>query len=304
MKEMLNIAGFSKQALFKYREREKVMEQTGHEILEQMHQLRQRHKRMGCRKMYYAVKKPLPVGRDKFEAIGFSNGYKLKRKISPLKTTWSQRVEIYPNLVNGMKLNNINQVWQSDIFYFRIEGTHYYGVTIVDVYSRKLLALHASRSLRAEQTAMALRKAIKAREGKQLDQCIFHSDYGSQYISNSVKQLIRSHNMRMSMCKMPQENAYAERIQGTLKNDYIYEHALTANNLKSAIRKIMGYYNNERPHDSIGKLTPTEFESHVEKMVDNIRPEMTIYQGFEKKLTIPTVFNKEKSNQKRKSQPL
>ena len=52
-----------------------------------------------------------------------------------IKTTWSQLVEVYPNRIEGEVLDNINQVWQSDIFYLGIEQQHFYGVTIEDVLS-------------------------------------------------------------------------------------------------------------------------------------------------------------------------
>lgn len=282
MKDMLALSDYSKQALFKYRRRVNVVDGLKQEVLVSMSDIRTRHKRMGCRAMYYATSDP-PVGRDRFEQIGFANGFKLKRRTNVVKTTWGQRVEVYPNLIEGMTVNGINQVWQSDIFYCKVENKDCYGVTIIDVYSRRLLALHMSYSMRAEHLVKALQQAIKSRKGMDISGCIFHSDRGSQYISKSVKQLITWSAMKMSMCKMPQQNAYVERIQGTLKNDYLNEHILTTGNLQSVVSRIKSYYNNERPHSSLKMMCPARFETYVNTIVHSHRPETHIYQWIEEK---------------------
>jgi len=98
MKTMYTVAGISKQALWKYNKRQEEVGRITGQVTEIMHQLRTRHKRMGCRRMYYAMRKPVPVGRDLFEQIGFANGFKLRQKRNVMKTTWAQRVEVYPNL--------------------------------------------------------------------------------------------------------------------------------------------------------------------------------------------------------------
>jgi len=277
---MYTVAGISKQALWKHNKRQEEVSRINGEVVDMIRDIRTRHKRMGCRRIYYTVHDRLPIGRDLFEQIGFANGFKLKFKRNVMKTTWSQRVEVYPNLIEGLVLNGINQVWQSDIFYLKVEETDYYGVSIEDVYSRKLLALHFSKSLRAEQNTKALKKALKTRKGSDVEGCIFHSDRGSQYISDSHKTLLKEAGMKISMCKMPQENAYVERIQGTLKYEYLFEHKLTKVNLQQMAWKIIRWYNEERPHSELNMMMPTAFEKYVKNMVENDRPEMPIYKGF------------------------
>ena len=300
MKDLYDIAGISKQALWKYDKRQEASMSIIGEVLDIIRDVRTNHKRMGCRRIYYTSKKSLPIGRDIFERIGFANGYKLKLKRNVMKTTWSQRMEVFPNLIEGMLLNGINQLWQSDIFYLKIEGANYYGVSIEDVYSRKLLALHLSQSLSAQQNVKALKKALVMRKGSDVSRCILHSDRGSQYISKSHKTLLRAVGMRISMCKMPQENAYVERIQGTLKYEYFFEHKLTHENLNSMARKIQGWYNKERPHSKLNMMTPEEFEKHMENLPENKRCKMKLYQGFTELSTKNGVANKKKKETKKK----
>lgn len=303
MNELYKITGLSKQALWKYNKRQQQLSLIATEVVDKIKAKRKNHKRMGCRKIYYTCSASLPVGRDLFEQIGFANGFKLKVKRNKMKTTWSQRIEVYPNLIEGMKLNNINQVWQSDIFYLKVGSTYYYGVSIEDVYSRKLLVLHVSKNLRAEQNVKALKKALKIRSANNLAGCIFHSDRGSQYISEAQKSLLKGAGMRISMGKMPQENAYVERIQGILKHEYLFEHNITEANLQKMCQKITKWYNDERPHNSLKMMTPTAFEQYVEKLDEKERPITNIYQGFAELSTRIQVSNKKKKVAKKKNSP-
>jgi putative transposase len=280
MKQLYEIAGLSKQGLWKYRRREEQKAVVTEQVVKQIKKIRMHHKRMGCRTIYYTAILPLPVGRDVFEQIGFANGFKLKRKRSMVRTTWSQRVEVYPNLIEGIIVDNINQVWQSDIFYLPVEQQHFYGVTIEDVYSRELLALHVSNRLTAEQLTICFKKSLRQRQSKCIKGCIFHSDRGSQYISTVHKELLNANRMRISMGKLPQENAYVERLQGTLKNQYFSEHHLTAANIQSVTRNIMRYYNNERPHSNLKMMTPSAFAAHIQQLSKRNRPKLKIHEGY------------------------
>jgi transposase InsO family protein len=303
MKDLYTVAGISKQALWKFREREERKKQIIEEIVGVMKDIRSRHKRMGCRSMYYANRKPISVGRDIFEQIGFANGFKLHLKRSKLKTTWSQRVMIYPNLIEGMTLTGINEVWQSDIFYLLVEGQDYYGFSIEDVYSRRLLGLCVAKDLRAIHVKRALLQAFKERKGQDLRGCIFHSDRGSQYISQEVTQLLQESQMNISMCKLPQENAYVERLQGTLKYQYFFEMELKEDNLGKDVNKIKRYYNFERPHSELNHLSPVKFEETVEKMSEIERPKLKIFKWSRGLSTISELIDKkEKSSKKEKSQ--
>jgi len=300
MRDMYEIAGTSRQAMWGYRRRQRALRATVEQVVSHIGEKRKNHKRMGCRSIYHTAPERFGIGRDRFEQIGFENGFRLKSKRNAMKTTWGQRVEIYPNLLEGAILTGINQAWQSDIFYLKVEGWDFYGVSIEDVYSRELLALHISRSLRAEENIKALKKAVGFRKGTLIKGCIYHSDRGSQYIDGVHKKLVLSLGLRPSMAKMPQENAYVERVQGTVKNDYFYEHDLTLKNVHRLAQKIQRWYNDERPHRGLGMMAPTDFRKHVNNLPDKEAPETRIYQGFSNLSTYTAIINKKKKEAKKK----
>lgn len=291
MKDLYGLAGISKQGLWKHQRLEEHRNTIAKQCISMMNKTRINHKRMGSRAMYYAADQKPPVGRDVYEAIGLSNGFRVKRRKNKLKTTWGQRVTVYPNLVEGLVLTDINQVWQSDIFYQIQKGKVYYGVTITDVYSRELLALHLSKTLQAKENIKALRKALRARQGYNLTGCIFHSDRGSQYISDAQTSIVQHYKMKLSMCKMPQQNAYVERIQGTIKNQYLCDLDLKDNNLNRIAQKVTNLYNHERPHQSLNMLTPEAYKAYVGKLRKKNHPEMQIFKwshGLSTKLELLT----------------
>ena len=303
MKELLSIAGITKQGFWKHNRREEQIQAINEVVVSIITKKRKNHGRMGCRSIYYSSSEPIPVGRDIFEKIGYANGYKLRRIQNFVKTTWGQKVVIHPNLIEGKILTGINQVWQSDIFYICIEGRHHYGFTIEDVYSRRLLALHFAKRLKADELAKALRQAINERKGMDLSGCIFHSDRGSQYVSSCISEMLNLYKMKPSMCKLPQENSYVERIQGTIKHQYLCELELKEKNLHTQARKIMQLYNFEKPHSKLSNYPPVIFERIVEKLPEEERPKEHIFKWLDPLSTNGQLINKkEKRSKKEKIQ--
>lgn len=303
MKDIYTVMGISKQAVHKHRLRQDDLAKTRAMVVRECNVIRKNHRRMSCRKMYSMVNDILPVGRDIFEQIGFANGFKLAVIRSKTKTTWATQSGVFDNHLEGKILNGAYQAFQSDIFYLSVEKKVYYGITIIDVYTRKLLSLHVSQTLRADQNVKAMKKVLIECKGQSLQGCIFHSDRGSQYVSNELVSLLYDLKMIPSMCKLPQENAYAERVQGTIKAEYLSQYEITEKNMFRVIKKIQKLYNDERPHASLGMRTPSEFEAYINKLKPEDRPQLTVYKWTHPLLTnLPVINKKEKSSKKEKSQ--
>ena len=107
---------------------------------------------------------------------------------------------------------------------------------------------------------------------------IHHSDRGSQYISKSYVGLLEKHGTKISMGKTAQENAYAERINRTIKEEYLeYKWIRTLSQLKAVVGRAVSHYNQFRPHKSLNMLTPFEFVKKWKEMQPNERPKITIF---------------------------
>ena len=178
-----------------------------------------------------------------------------------------------------MVLDDLNLVWQSDITYYWVNGDFYYLTFMVDVYSRRILGYAVSDSLRTQASQRALAKALELRKQVDLSRLIHHSDRGSQYMSKAyLKQLAERNIYTISVSETAQQNAYSERINGIIKNEYLaYKQITSYPQLKKEVEKAVRNYNTKRPHKSLWKrMCPQAFEKWLTLNTQN-RPRVIIY---------------------------
>lgn len=274
MTKLYNMVGISKQAHYKrVQQQEKFVDLT-QDILTKALKIRKHHRRMGCRKLYDEIK-PEAIGRDKFESILLSNGYRVKRKRNYHRTTYAGKTW-YLNRISGTHISGVNQVWVSDITYIPIAyKKHYYLTLVQDVYNRKITGWQLSKGMSAEQTVIpAYQMGISSLNKEQRKGLIFHSDKGSQYSCNELEKLHISNGIQPSMGGKAWENAHAESINGILKNEYINFENMNVS-LKQArlmMERIIDLYNNKRPHGSLKNMKPSEFETYVQTLSEIKKP--------------------------------
>ncbi|MCR4964982.1 MAG: IS3 family transposase [Bacteroidales bacterium] len=227
-------------------------------------QVRAEHPTMGCRDIYYMMR-PEGIGRDRFEAVCRELGLASSRARSPFRTTDSRGVTRFENLLEKTTVTSVNQVWQSDITYFEVSGRFYYITFVTDAYSRMIVGHSVSRRLFTEDTVLpALESAVRRRKGVDLEDLIFHSDGGGQYYSRSFLELTRRLHMRNSMCLYSWENGKAERVNGVIKNNYLAHRNIgTYDELVMEVDRAVQLYNNEKPHISLHRLSPAQFEKNI-----------------------------------------
>jgi transposase InsO family protein len=254
---------------------QQIIEET---VVDHAEQIRKQHPRMGCRKMYFKSLMPLPLGRDKCERILLSRGFKVRHPINYKRTTYSIGKHYYPNLIEGLELTNLNQVWQTDITYFEVGNRFYYLVFIQDIYSRRIIGWSVNKSLWAEANIEALRQAIGYRK-KSLNGLIHHSDRGSQYIDKGYTSILKANKITPSMCKHGWQNAYCERVNGIIKNEYLKHWRITSlQELTRAVDKAVYLYNHERPHWELPqRMPPVKFEQKLKNPL-SVTPILKLYK--------------------------
>ena len=189
---------------------------------------------------------------------------RVKRK--GVKTTDSKhRFPRYPNLIKGMVIRCLNQVWLSDITYIRIRTGFVYLAAILDAYSRKVIGYAVSKSLDTSLTLAALRMAIGRRQP--CPGVIHHSDQGVQYASSEYTDELKRFGFEISMARAgnPYENAMMESFFKTLKYEEVYlcEYQTFEDVVARLPYFIDAVYNHKRLHSSIGYRSPDEFERLV-----------------------------------------
>jgi transposase InsO family protein len=282
MKDLHEVAGVSKQAFHKARIRCSGKDLKVQEFLEQADKIRKEHPGAGCRKIA-ADLVCKGWGRDKIEGLLLDNGYRVHYPRRFARTTDHRKAFYYSNCIEGLELNNINQVIQTDITYYRIKEKFFYIVFIIDVYSRRIVGHSISKSMHAEANIKALTKMLVLRKNNQLKGLIHHSDRGSQYVDKEYRKILLDQDMIPSMCRNAWENAYTERINRTIKEEYldgweIKDYATLSRKLNQAVH----HYNHKRRHASIDMLSPAAFEKSVQNMQPDQRRKITIYKHLER----------------------
>jgi len=270
---LCRLLGVTRQAYYQHFKSGQNKRVTNHIVLKQILSIRKWHPRMGGRKIYKMIKPflqhhTIKMGRDALFNLMEDNQLQVIRKKRKNVTTNSyHRFHKYPNLINGYTPQRINEIWVSDITYWKIDEGYVYISLITDAYSRKVVGYHVAKNLGTAETLQALTMALKKIENKP-SRLIHHSDRGIQYCSTEYVKLLQDNNIQISMTANgdPYENALAERMNGILKGEYLYEYAVS--NLTQA-RKIMDLtvklYNEERPHMSWDYKTPESVHALILK---------------------------------------
>ena len=222
--------------------------------------------RIGGVKLYHLLASDLVEevthGRDAFLKFYAEKGFRLPRN-KPIHTTNSSHVyRKYPNLVKGLEVKHVNHVWVADITYVWIEGDVLYLHLLTDAFSHAVIGWSLTETLEAAGTVKALETGIMTAGGGNLCATIHHSDRGTQYACHRYVDTLVGHHIRISMteCYSSTDNAVAERMNGILKTEWIYHQELFPDRqaAEEGIARMIQFYNEIRPHMSIGMLTPMD----------------------------------------------
>ncbi len=258
--------GITRQAYYSYTWRALEEGNKEHIIIEKVNIIRENHPRIGTRKLFdmlqpFFREHKIKIGRDSLFNLLYTNHLLIRKRKRNISTTNSyHRFRKYPNLIKNLTPTAINQIWVSDITYWKIGEHHVYISFITDVYSHKIVGYYVAETLETIESIHALKMALNSLEFKP-KQLIHHSDRGIQYCSNSYVKLLQDYNLNISMTESgdPLENAVAERVNGIIKEEYLREYQVK--NIKEA-KKVLGFvvrlYNEERPHNSISNHVPNE----------------------------------------------
>lgn len=171
------------------------------------------------------------------------------------------------NLLPGMTLTGLNQVWVVDITYIRIRTGFVYLAVILDLFSRRVVGWAISTRIDTALCLEALDDAIEKRKPK--PGLIHHSDRGVQYACDAYKARLEENGIIPSMSAKGYcyDNAFAETFFKTLKAEEVYltEYETLEDVLNAVPRFIDTVYNDKRIHSSLGYYSPGEFEELAER---------------------------------------
>lgn len=193
----------------------------------------------------------------------------------------------YLRLKNFAKETNVfdvNQVWTQDVTYIKLnDGTNAYLASVMDYYSRKVIAYELSKNMTTDLILRVLHKAYEERKPHR--GLVLHSDKGAQYRSDKYKDFAYHHKAICSYTRIVfscADNASQESFHASLKKECLYQRRPQSFEDTRALifRYIDGFYNPRRLHSKLGFKSPDAFERNLKikkhnrsQIVDNNVPE-------------------------------
>jgi len=190
---------------------------------------------------------------------------RISRAFTPTTTQADPTKQPAPNqLAQDFTATAPNRKWVTDITYLPTAEGWVYLAVVLDLFSRKVVGWALSNSLATELVSAALRQAVETRRptGQHL---LHHSDRGCQYTSDTYQQTLRTLGIQCSMSRTGccYDNAVMERFFWSLKHEWTNHerfHNLEEARL-SVFRYIETFYNSQRLHQTLGYLSPNQFEA-------------------------------------------
>jgi putative transposase len=161
----------------------------------------------------------------------------------------------FPYLLRGLEVVRPHQVWASDITYIPLAHGYAYLVAIIDWYARAVLAWRLSNTLDTAPCLEALDEAVAAHGPPE----IFNSDQGCQFTWDDFVERLRGYGINISRDGKGRclDNVFVERLWRSLKYEDIYLRAYEdVRDARRGIGQYFAFYNDLRPHQGLGDLTP------------------------------------------------
>ena len=235
-------------------------------------ELRDRLQRMALENRRYGYRRVTAARRRQGGAVNHKKVLRMRRKDNLLAvrkrrfvlTTDSDHFfPVYPNLTGHLKVDGVDQLWQSDITCIRLRETFVYLAVVLDAYSRRVVGWRLGPTLEAELAVGAWREALEQR--RPAPGLVPHSDQGVQYAARVYVELLEAHGAVISMSRRgnPYDNARAESFMKTLKAEEVsLQRYRTLDEARGSIGEFIDEsYNERRLHAALGYRPPAEFEA-------------------------------------------
>ena len=210
---------------------------------------------------YYGIRRMTAWLRSEGYRVNHKRVARLLRKMGleaiypkPRTTVSHPEHRIYPYLLRGVWVPEVNQVWSTDITYIRLHSGFVYLVAVMDWYSRYVLSWALSITMDVSFCLEALDEALSRAQPE-----IFNSDQGAQFTSLDFTTRLQSAGIRISMDGRGRalDNVFIERLWRTVKQEEVYlKDYRTPREAAQQLEAFFIRYNEHRQHSSLGYQTP------------------------------------------------
>ena len=200
----------------------------------------------------------LKVGKNSILRVMKIFGIKPPRRKSHFYTTKSTSHHSYTNLIKDRPVTKPHELWCSDLSYIKFQGKFWYLATIVDIFTRQVVAAQMGKYHNSELVLQTIKQAIiNTKKSPQ----IFHSDQGTEFMAKLCTDYLEGLEVKVSASDKasPWQNGYQESFFGKFKDECGDLNRFdTAGELIEAVYQQIHYYNHDRIHTAL-KMPPAEY---------------------------------------------
>ncbi|MBQ6337215.1 MAG: IS3 family transposase [Ruminococcus sp.] len=158
--------------------------------------------------------------------------------------------------------NRPNEIWVSDVTYFRFNEKGFYICAIIDLFARKVVGYRIGKNNSTQLTKSTFKLAYESREPK--EPLMFHSDNGSNYSSKVFRSYLKNLNVTQSFSRphIPYDNSVMESFFANMKREELYRTKYNSEKeFRAAVKSYIDFYNDKRPHSKNHYKTPSQKET-------------------------------------------
>lgn len=189
------------------------------------------------------------------------------------KKYYNDNVRQYKNYINQeFHTNAPDQVWVSDVTYFKCNNKQYYICAIIDLYARKVIS-YKIRKINSTQLVKTTFK-VAYEERNPSTSLIFHTDRGSNYISKGLNDYLKSLQVTHSFSRayVPYDNSVMESFFASLKREELYKKKYRSEKeFYKAVDDYIEFYNERRPHAKLQYKTPNQKEREYKEKSEDFK---------------------------------
>ena len=270
---MCRLLGVSKQAYYKHVDKRMLKLASESFVVEFVKDVRRNDRGIGGNKLWLMYHNRFgegqSVGYNRFYDILERYGLKVRKRKRRVSTTDSNHdLPLYPNLVKDLLPARPRELIVSDITYVpfwtsreREEYDFCYLSLVTDYYTKEIVGYSVGDTLETRYPLEALEMCLRHYGGKDLSGLIHHSDRGVQYASYAYTARLKDRKIGISMTESgnPKDNAVAERVNNSIKNELFKGMEFySMREVRAAVKAAVDFYNHERPHLSLEGMTPAQ----------------------------------------------
>ncbi len=212
----------------------------------------------------YQVLRKHGCGASENRVARVMRAHRIKARVATIRYTNPKLQRFFDSGRNeqlGLELSGPDQVWVGDITYIKVGGVYRYLAVVMDKYSRRVLGWAYGRRKDVALTLKALNRAVRSRKPHR--GLIFHTDRGIEYAAGAFKERLAELGITQSMNRPGKvtDNAYIESFFHSMKSDIVHGLTFTQDNeIESAVRGYVPFYNGTRLHSSLNYVSPATYE--------------------------------------------